>query len=372
MRSLTLEARLISPYRYLDITELAAMAGWQLKVQGNTLTINSAPTRITNIRAGNQAWGQRIVLDLERPTFWQVSQTKTEGVVTLDGVALPTVLKQFQSRPPSPKRRGANESLKSNQPRLKENEGESEVEQCLSVQCLLTLESGTQTKLRIKLPAGKGIQVFSLPNPNRLVIDIRAAPFVERDILWAPGMRWHQQFISLLSTGQTLPGQFPVTWLEVDLRSPNLSLKPITSNAQTQTGIAPLVNTARSLQAAAAINGGFFNRNNQLPLGAIRQDGRWLSGPILNRGAIAWNEEGSVKIGRLSLQEVLTTTTGDRFPVLFLNSGYVQGGLARYTTEWGTTYTPLTDNETIVLVQNQQVTQQIQADAGQDSFSIPS
>ena len=359
LRSLTLEARLINPYRYLDITELAAMAGWQLQVQGNTLTINSAPTRITNIRAGNQVWGKRIVLDLERPTFWQVSQTKAEGVITLDGVALQTVQKQFQPRP--------SELPKSllNQPRPKENESD---EQCSSIECLLTLEtSGTHTKLHINLPEGKGLQVFSLPNPNRLVIDIRAAPLVERDILWAPGIRWHQQFIPV-STAE----QFPVTWLEVDSRSPNIFLKPITSNAQTRTGIAPLVSTARSLQAAAAINGGFFNRKNQLPLGAIRQDGRWLSGPILNRGAIAWNESGAVKIGRLSLQEVLTTATGDRLPILFLNSGYVQGGLARYTPEWGTTYTPLTDNETIITVQDQQVTQQIQADlAGKNSFVIP-
>ena len=378
LRSLTLEARLINPYRYLDITELAAMAGWQMQVQGNTLTINSAPTRINNIRVGNQVWGKRIVLDLERPTFWQVSQTKAQGVVTLDGVALPTVLKQFQPQPTLPKRRGANESL--SQPHSKDNKSD---EQCSSVQCLLTIEtSGTQnsagggagsvpsqaqTKLHINLPEGKGLQVFSLPNPNRLVIDIRAAPLVERDILWAPGIRWHQQFIAV-STAE----QFPVTWLEVDSRSPNISLKPITSNAQARTGIAPLVSTARSLQAAAAINGGFFNRKNQLPLGAIRQDGRWLSGPILNRGAIAWNESGSVKIGRLSLQEVLTTATGDRLPVLFLNSGYVQGGLARYTPEWGSTYTPLTDKETIVIVQNQRVTQQIQADlAGKNSFVIP-
>ena len=363
LRSLTLEARLINPYRYLDITELAAIAGWQMQVQGNTLTINSAPTRINNIRVGNQVWGKRIVLDLERPTFWQVSQTKAEGVVTLDGVALPAVLKQFQPQPTLPKRRGANESL--SQPHSKDNKSD---EQCSSVQCLLTLKtSGTQTKLHINLPEGKGLQVFSLPDPNRLVIDVRAAPLVERDILWAPGIRWHQQFIPV-STAE----QFPVTWLEVDSRSPNISLKPITSNAQNRTGIAPLVSTARSLQAAAAINGGFFNRKNQLPLGAIRQDGRWLSGPILNRGAIAWNESGAVKIGRLSLQEVLTTATGERLPVLFLNSGYVQGGLARYTPEWGSTYTPLTDKETIVIVQNQQVTQQIQADlAGKDAFVIP-
>jgi hypothetical protein len=47
------------------------------------------------------------------------------------------------------------------------------------------------------------------------------------------------------------------------------------------TGIAPLITIAQKSQVAAAINAGFFNRNNQLPLGAIRRENRWLSGPFL-------------------------------------------------------------------------------------------
>ena len=141
----------------------------------------------------------------------------------------------------------------------------------------------------------------------------------------------------------------------------------------TQVGTTPLIQMAPAWQAAAAINAGFFNRNTQFPLGAIRRDGRWFSGPILNRGAIAWNDQGQFKIGRLSLEEILATSTGMNLPILFLNSGYVKAGISRYTPEWGTTYTPLTDNEILVYVQNNQVTGQLPGGmTGQTTFPIPS
>jgi hypothetical protein len=94
-------------------------------------------------------------------------------------------------------------------------------------------------------------------------------------------------------------------------------------------------------------------------LGAIRRDSQWLSGPILNRGAIAWNDSGQFYFDRLTLEETLITANNQRLPILFLNSGYVQSGIARYTPVWGATYTPLTDNEIILVVQKDQITQQL-------------
>ena len=93
-------------------------------------------------------------------------------------------------------------------------------------------------------------------------------------------------------------------------------------------------------------------------MGAIRKDGQWLSGPILNRGAIAWDDAGKFYMNRLSLQENLIIPSNQNLPISHLNSGYVQQGIARYTDLWGQNYTPLTDNEIIVAVQNNKVTQQ--------------
>jgi hypothetical protein len=163
-----------------------------------------------------------------------------------------------------------------------------------------------------------------------------------------------------------------VTWLEIDLSSAKVSVQPIVGQGEGLVGILPLTTIARNHRAIAAINAGFFNRNNQSPLGAIRVQGRWISSPILNRGAIAWDGAGRIKIDRLSWQETLTTSTREQFTVSFLNSAYLEPGIARYTPEWGTTYTTLTDRETLITVENDRITAQYKANlAGQDTVPIP-
>ena len=351
---LILTSQLAGAYRYLDVSDFVRMAGWQLQVEGNTLRLSSSPARVGNIRIGSQSWASRIVIDLDRPTPWQVSDRRTEGVITLDASADAALIERFKATPP-PKQR-------------QEDEDAAPVAApTSSTQPMIRVESSqNQIILRVSIPAGKRLSVFSVPNPNRLVIDLRPDGLVEKDILWAPGIRWHQQYVTL---GQS---RFPVVWLEIDPKANRILFRPIGSNPTTQIGTTPLIQMAQSSQASAAINAGFFNRKQQLPLGAIRRDSRWLSSPILNRGAIAWNDQGQFKIGRFSLQETLTTSTAMRFPVLFINSGYVQDGIARYTPEWGSTYTPLTDNEILVVVQNNRVTAQLPAGlANQASYPIP-
>jgi exopolysaccharide biosynthesis protein len=198
-----------------------------------------------------------------------------------------------------------------------------------------------------------------------LVIDVRQDALVPRDITWSKGLRWQQGFINLGKDS------FPVVWLEINRKTSGLNLQPILPNPQTQTGTAPLTLTAQRYSAMAAINGGYFNRNNQLPLGAVRHNDQWISGPILNRGAIAWNDQGEFYFGRLSLNETLIVNQDNKqttLPVLFLNSGYIQNGIARYTFAWGTKYVPLTNNETIITVQNGQITKQ---SSPEGAISIP-
>ena len=348
---LVLPSWLTAGARYLDVTDFAQKAGWQVQASGNTLQISSPLARVQTIRQGRQPWGDRIVLDLNRPTSWQIQQqsvSKTsnqEWTITIDAATAPALIQAFN---PSPSHQLLNNDT-------------SQTRILKKVETTLTL-----TTIRLSVPSQLSPRVTTLSNPDRLVIDLRSDSMVERDILWAKGLRWRQKFLNLGSD------RFPVVWLEINPRTTGLTLKPITSEATTLVGIAPLIKTALAHSAAAAINGGFFNRKNQSPLGAIRRDGRWLSSPILNRGAIAWNDSGLVKINRLSLKETIITSTG-RLPVLSFNSGYVQAGIARYSSEWGSTYTPLVDNEIIVVVQNNQVTAQLPAGiAGKATFPIPS
>lgn len=355
-QAIELQAKFISPYRYLDVTDILKAAGTQVQSISNTLNLTLTPTQIQNVRQGNQDWGQRIVLDLDRPTFWFVSEAPDQGAVILPAMASPSLVSRYQPSPVKP----------SQTRNLDEDDLGSGGNFQFQSQLFSLTNEDNLSRVLINLPTAHGLRVFSLANPPRLVIDVRPDSKVEREIAWTSGITWRQKRIPLKGD------IFPVTWLEIDLQTPNLALKPITSNPNSLEGTESLVNTARFNQVVAAINGGFFNRNNKLPLGAIRRHGRWLSGPILSRGAIAWNDQGIVKMGRLRLQETVITATGQQLPITYLNSGYVEAGMARYTPEWGPIYVPLSDDEMIISVDSNRVMEQrAGGKAGQNSFPIP-
>ncbi|RUR85198.1 phosphodiester glycosidase family protein [Chlorogloeopsis fritschii PCC 9212] len=373
-------------YRYLDISRFANTFGWQMQVQGKTLVLSMPSAKITNINQGKHEFGDRIVLNLDRPAPWQIAQglpvkpnqplsddpnspaitpsspTTREWRITLDGIADPSLIQRYAPPPPVPL------SPPDNQSKQQTQENEQEPLQPPAPPPLIKQVQvvNNQTIVSLEVPLGLAPLVSTLPNPNRLVIDIRPDALLQRSISWAPGLRWQQQFVKL---GQE---RFPIVWLDVNPRTVGLKLKPIVTNSDTLVGTAPLIQTAQKYVAVAAINGGYFNRNNKLPLGAIRRDNQWLSSPILNRGAIAWNDSGQFYMGRLAVQESLIGLNNLRLPILTLNSGYVQSGIARYTPAWGANYIPLTDNEIIIVVQKNQVTSQLPSlKAGQTAIPIP-
>ncbi|QKQ76806.1 phosphodiester glycosidase family protein [Nostoc sp. TCL240-02] len=377
---LVLATRLVGAYRYLDITNFAQTSGWQIQVNGNTLVIATPQAQITNIvqsqeppEASAPLQQTRILVNLDRPTPWQVAQgsviakpqtpssdpdTPTpkptappnrEWTITLDGIADPVLIERYTPQPPAAAPTLLPNLLKQLSPVTPTQTIPPAPEPL--IQQVQVVKN--QTIISLSVPFGLSPQVKTNANPNRLIIDIRPDPLEERDITWAPGLRWRQHYVNLGTE------RFPVVWLEVNPRKFGLTLKPMWASPDGLGGTAPLIQTAQRYLAVAGINGGYFNRNNRLPLGAIRRDNQWLSGPILNRGAIAWNDSGQFYFGRLTLEESLITANNQRLPILFLNSGYVQSGIARYTPVWGATYTPLTDNEIILVVQKDQITQQL-------------
>jgi hypothetical protein len=363
-KPLNLTSLVTTGYRYLDITNFAKTAQWRIYVNDNTLMISTPRAKITNIRQGKQQNGERIVVDLNRPTPWQITQ---ELVAKKSQPQIPLSDSDTEiSKPASPPHKEwtitldaiANPSLVNAQHAMLLSDTQHLTPQLEVV--------NNQTIIRLSVPVGLSPQISTLPNPNRLVIDIQPDALVERSIDWAPGLRWQQRYVNL---GEE---RFPVVWLEVDPREYGIKLKPIWTNPDSLVGTAPLIETAQQNLAVAAINGGFFNRNNRLPLGAIRYNNQWLSSPILNRGAIAWNDSGEFSISRLILRETLIGTNKVQLPILTLNSGYVQTGIARYTPAWGATYTSLTDNEIILSIENNKiVTQHTGRKAGETTVAIP-
>ncbi|MDZ7959372.1 MAG: phosphodiester glycosidase family protein [Aulosira sp. DedQUE10] len=385
---LILGAWLQRGYRYLDITNFAQTAGWQIQANGNILVISTPAAKITEIVQNQESFGNRIAINLDRPTPWQVTQelpvkspqdpdtatSKPPKIpnriwkITIDGIADPALIQRYTPLPTAP--------LPTPLPNLLKQLLPAPVSPAPTPEPLIKQVEvvNNQTVINLSIPFGMSPRINTIAKPNRLIIEVRPDALVEKNISWARGLRWRQQIVNLGTE------RFPVVWLEINPRAFDLTLKPIRGNANAVAGTAPLIQIAPKYSAAAAINGGYFNRNNRLPLGAIRQDGQWVSGPILNRGAIAWNDAGQFYFDRLSLQETLIAPNNLRSrsdsvrvsPILFLNSAYVQSGIARYTPLWGASYTPLTDNEIILTVQKDQVINQLPGGkAGQTNFPIP-
>ncbi|NEQ30930.1 MAG: phosphodiester glycosidase family protein [Leptolyngbya sp. SIO4C5] len=308
-------------FRYLDIASLAATHNWQIWPAGNVLQIQMPPARILGVRHGQQPQSDRIVLDLAQPAITRLRQSPGEFSLTIEAQAEAAVIAAFNRNP--------------------------------QLESLQMTASGQQTVLQGSIERDRQVRVWSMTNPNRLIIDIRTAALVAQNVQWAPGLSWHQQYLAVADQ------PFPVYWLAIDPKHPQIKLRPIWSDPVTVVGTTPLATMAQRWQATAAINAGFFNRNNRLPLGAIRNEGRWISGPILGRGAVGWTDTGEVLIDRLALRQQLITSTGEAIPLQGINTGYVQAGVGLYTPDWGAIYTPITGQETLVLSESNQVTQQI-------------
>ncbi len=300
--------------RYLDITDFASAAGWQTQIQSNQLTLTTPSTQVKQLSQTATPEFDRIVIQLDRPATYQVDAQSKEWVLTVDAALSADVVKQFK---PTPSRRIAALKLETN-------------------------PQGTKTIVRLGIPITSRPVVKTQSNPAQITIDVGIPDPRDLSILWKPGILWRQQVMTI--------GTNPLTilWFELD---PNLvRLRPIIPNSTPDlAGIAPLYQTAQQSQTLLAINGGFFNRLNQLPLGMIQTDGVLRSGPILNRGVMAWDDAGNVRFDRYSLQETATIAT-QTIPLTALNSAYVQAGVARYTPAWGTQYKTLSDNEVVMTV----------------------
>ncbi|MBD2102452.1 phosphodiester glycosidase family protein [Leptolyngbya sp. FACHB-261] len=329
--------------RFLDLDALGTL-GWQAQIRGNTLQLNTLPAQVLSLRRARQPWGERWVVELDHPTPWRGIRAAGVYSLSLDATASDELLSTSRSISRQQKASGTKQALPD----------------------LQVLRQGNRINLNFQLAqADLTPGVTTLGSPPRLVIDLRPADLPTRDLRWAPGVHRRQQTLNLGNRS------FAASWLAVDLKQPGVSLKPIWTNPQSQPGTTSVGEMARRWQAAAVINGGFFNRNNRLPLGAIRREGRWVSGPILNRAAIAWNDQGDIEMDRLSLQETVQSDNGS-FALTNLNSGYVQAGLARYTTAWGAVYRPIIDNEVLITVENDRVVSQVAGGAaGQVEVSIP-
>lgn len=357
-----LPTKFVNPYRYLDITEFAKSAKINLTINENKLDINLPYTQIKNAYSTVELIGERIVIELDKPAFWQLSKGRDQAVIKIEGNATPELISQFRPK----------EVVKNI---IGEEEGDENkpIEEIPEKKPLFTIENKeNQTVFTVNLAKGNNIKVNSA-NPSSLLVDIQPSAMTPRKIKWSRDISFEQKYLVVSQDDFPLKREtFFVSYLTLDLAKSNLDLKPITTNSNNMIGTAPLTKTAQNIGAIAAINGGFFNRKNMLPLGTVKSENKWFSGAILNRGVIGWNQTNNFKIGRLTLQENILTFNGDRFIINHLNSGYIKAGISRYSPEWGSNYTSLTDNEIVVLIEEDQVIEQVfLGKAGEETVTIP-
>ncbi len=185
-------------------------------------------------------------------------------------------------------------------------------------------------QVRFDLTTSNPVGIKTLGNPPRIILDF-APPRRRIEQVWQAGL-----------TYQRWEGANPSHVLIMDQRfSWQLVRSPAKKTLRT---------FAQEAGALAALSGGFFNVNNGHPLGAVRINGQWQSGPILQRGAVAWDGD-SFLFDRLDWQGVLVLPQA-RLALVGWNTGFARGGLSVYTPEWGERYEALQTQETFLSVQS--------------------
>ena len=304
----------------VEIGALLQSAALSITADGEVLRLQMPPAPLLGVRSSESGRSRRVVLDLAAPAL-----LRRDGNSVWLGLSTPEA-------------------------------------QLAVLQGLGFSTSAQAGGLQLEQRSGTTQRVFSLGSPARIVIDLAlAAPAggqgqgAANGNTIQPGDPRLQALLGReLHWDQQLHGGIRVNAVRVDPRNPKLVLRPLTRGGGME-GLSSLQQLAARDDALVAVNGGFFNRVKRLPLGALKVDGRWLSGPILGRGVVAWSNGAMPRFGRLSLQEWLTDERGQRLPVAVLNSGYLQRGLSRYTPEWGPTYRALSGQETALVLRGERV-----------------
>jgi len=331
----SLETRSLGDEVGLEVSDWLTEIGVATQVNGSSLTLRLPTPTVNNLRRGKGSTADRLVLDLNGPALVQ----QLNGDLLLELKVSPSQKRQLKAWGLAPQQR---------------RDGG------------LVLQ-GQATKLRS----------LSLSSPWRLVLDGvrvggRRQPPSARLPLSNPTVAALLRRGFVLEKRTIKVGVKPIQVFRAggDLSGLGITLQPLAKTEQQQ-GLQFLPQLSQPAGALVAVNGGFFNRINQLPLGALRREGVWLSGPILNRGVIAWGSSGDLQFGRLRLDQTLQVNNGQHWGIKAINSGYVQKGLSLYTPAWGPRYRALSGEEEALLIRGGRVEATFEQTNLQRGISIP-
>ena len=301
----------------LEISAWLRDLGVRLERSGDSLSLNLPAPQLLRLRQGKGSTANRLVFDLSGPALMQ-----RQGNDLLIGISTTsTQERQLRAMGLNPQRQRQTLSLRGQATTLSTL--------TLASPWRLVLD-GLSTQATSRVSSARDPLAASLLNPavqdlirRGLVLDKRVVKVGVKPLL--------------------------IYRVGTDPNAQKLNLLPLAPTSGQQ-GLRFLNQLAQPARALFAVNGGFFNRVRQLPLGAVKRDGTWLSGPILNRGAIGWSGTDRLRFGRLRLHQELVVDGGRRWGLGHLNSGYVQRGLSRYNRAWGSAYRALSGSEKAITV----------------------
>jgi hypothetical protein len=300
----------------VEVAGLLRSLGVGVAAQGSRLDLTLPMPRLLQVRSADQPGLRRVVLDLAGPALVR------------SGSGLVLALLSDTSQRDQLRQLGLPGRVEADGLRL-----------AGGVTPRRVFSLGTPARLVLELPAATGGATATGVREPEVPIDPRLVALLGRQV------EWQRQV-------QTVAGErVRLSSVRIDPTSAPLALRPL-SRPDGMQGLSQLTGLARQQDALVAINGGYFNRVRRLPLGALRSEGRWLSGPILNRGVVAWEPRSLPRFGRLQLEEWLTDGTGRRWPLNSVNSGFVERGLSRYNADWGPRYTALSGREQALLLRD--------------------
>ena len=319
----------------LEVSDWLAATGVRSKVRGNTLELRLPRPTVNNLRRGKGSTADRLVLDLNGPALVQ----RLNSDLLLELKLSRSQQRQLRAWGLTPQQhRHGGLVLKGQATKLRS----------------LSLASPWRVVLDgVQIGGRRPAQSAHLPLRDPAVAEWLRRGFVLEQRIIKVGVKPIQVF---RAGGQ--------------LSRLGITLQPLVK-AEQQQGLRFLPQLSQPAGALVAVNGGFFNRINQLPLGAVRHQGIWLSGPILNRGVIAWGASGDLQFGRLRLNQTLRVNNGRRWGLMALNSGYVQKGLSLYTPAWGPRYRALSGEEEALLIRGGRVETTFDQRSLQGGIAIP-
>ena len=317
------------------MSDWLAATGVRSKVRGNTLELRLPRPTVNNLRRGKGSTADRLVLDLNGPALVQ----RLNSDLLLELKLSRSQQRQLRAWGLTPQQhRHGGLVLKGQATKLRS----------------LSLASPWRVVLDgVQIGGRRPAQSAHLPLRDPAVAEWLRRGFVLEQRIIKVGVKPIQVF---RAGGQ--------------LSRLGITLQPLVK-AEQQQGLRFLPQLSQPAGALVAVNGGFFNRINQLPLGAVRHQGVWLSGPILNRGVIAWGSSGDLQFGRLRLNQTLQVNNGRRWSLMALNSGYVQKGLSLYTPAWGPRYRALSGEEEALLIRGGRVEATVDKNSLQRGIAIP-